>query len=165
MAKKFWIAFPVTFVLIWVLQFILHVWILGGFYATRNDGFLTETLMAARYVWLIIGFIILAFIWTYFYGRFAPEKGPGSGIWHGVAYMIFLYLPWGFINYSTLAISGYCYLWWTIGAIIQGIIVGAVMGAIMREGPERVAEPAMPPPRPTPAPAAKPAPEVEKSEG
>lgn len=164
MGKKFWIAFPITFILIWVLQFILHAGIMGGFYAAKPDGFLPENIMKARWWWLPVGFLILAFIWTYLYSRFAPEKYVGSGIHHGVVYMIFLYVPWGFINYATLDISGYYYLWSTIGAIVQGIILGAIMGFIMKERPAAIPEPVAPPPEPAPAPQTEPTPEAEKAE-
>jgi hypothetical protein len=84
-------------------------------------------------IWLWIGFLILAFIWTYFYSRFASEKNLKTGIIHGVSYMVFLFVPLSFVNYATLVLSGYCYLWWTIGAIVEGVIIGAIMGIIMKE--------------------------------
>ncbi len=133
MSKKFWIAFPVAFILLYALEIILHAGILSGFYASRPDGFLPEVTMQKRMLWLPVGFIIWAFIWTYFYSRFATEKNVRTGIWHGIAYMIFLNVPKSFIDYGTIDISGYCYLWWTIGEVIMGIIIGAVMGAIMKE--------------------------------
>jgi hypothetical protein len=37
------------------------------------------------------------------------------------------------VGYSTQVLSGYCYLWWTIGAVVEGAIIGAVMGIILKE--------------------------------
>lgn len=136
MSKKFWIAFPVSFVLIYVLQFILHVFILKNFYMANPQGFLSDEMMWERMWALAVGFLILAFIWTYFFSRFASEKNVMKGIHHGVSYMLFLYLPTGFINYSTQVISGYCYLWWLIGGLIMGAVVGAVQGVILKEKAE-----------------------------
>jgi hypothetical protein len=128
MSKKFWIAFPVTFILFSLMEFILHTGILNN-----PQGILPGNLMDKRMIWLWIGFLILAFIWTYFYSRFASEKNLKTGIIHGVSYMVFLFVPLSFVNYATLVLSGYCYLWWTIGAIVEGVIIGAIMGIIMKE--------------------------------
>jgi len=49
--------------------------------------------------------------------------------------MIFLNVPKSFIWYASIDISGYCYLWWTIGEVIMGIIIGAVMGAMLKGEP------------------------------
>ena len=136
MSKKFWIAFPVTFVLFWLMQFILHALILNGFYLKNPQGFLSSEMMMERMWALIIGFIILAFIWTYFFSRFASEKNVMKGIHHGVSYMLFLYLPTGFIDYSTQVISGYCYLWWLVGGLVMGAVIGAVQGMILKEKTE-----------------------------
>jgi hypothetical protein len=133
MSKKFWIAFPVTFILFSLMEFILHTGILRNFYLNNPQGILPGNLMDKRMIWLWIGFLILAFIWTYFYSRFASEKNLKTGIIHGVSYMVFLFVPLSFVNYATLVLSGYCYLWWTIGAIVEGVIIGAIMGIIMKE--------------------------------
>jgi len=136
MGKKFWIAFPVTFVLLYVLELVYHAIILSGFYSNHTVGFLPMEVSQSRMWAMPIGFLIWAFIWTYFFHRFATKKDVANGIRHGISYMIFLFVPTSFINYSVLAITGYCYLWWTIGGIIEGAIIGAVMGSIMAEKPE-----------------------------
>lgn len=135
MGKKFWVAFVVTFVLLFFLEFIYNALILGGFYNSHPWGFLPNELQQSRMWAMPIGFLIWAFIWTYFFHRFASKKNVMMGIYHGVSYMIFLFVPLSFINYSVLQISGWCYLWWLVGAVIEGIIIGAVMGAIMKEKP------------------------------
>lgn len=139
MGKKFWIAFPVTFVLLYVLEFILHAWILSGLYQAHPGGFLSDEQMQSRMWALSLGFLLWAYIWTYFFSRFATQKTVGKGIQHGVSYMIFLFVPMGFVNYATLVISGWAFFWWAVGAVIEGIIIGAVMGAIMKETPSQPA--------------------------
>ncbi len=133
MTRKFWIAFPVTFLLLWALEFIYHTGILTGFYASRPDGFLSEQLMQQRMWSMPIGCLVWAFMWTYFFSRFATEKNVMKGIQYGVSFMIFINVPKAFIFYGSVDISGYCYLWWTIGDVVMGIIIGAVMGLIMKE--------------------------------
>jgi hypothetical protein len=136
MSKKFWIAFVVSFVLLYILEFIFHAVILEGFYASRPEGFLSAEKMQERMIWIPVGFLILAFMWTYMFNRFASKKTVMNGICHGVTYMVFLNVPRSFIDYATLDLSGYCYLWWTIGEVVMGIIIGAVMGAILSEKTE-----------------------------
>jgi len=135
MGKKFWIAFPVTFILLYFLEFVLNAIILGDFYNNHREGFLSDEASLPRMWLMAVGFLIWAFLWTYFFHRFATKKNIANGIKHGVSYMIFLFVPLGFINYSILAINGLCYIWWTVGAVIEGVIIGAVMGAIMKEAP------------------------------
>jgi hypothetical protein len=133
MGKKFWIAFVVTFMLLFFLEFVYNALILGSFYNSHPVGFLPNELQQSRMWAMPIGFLIWAFIWTYFFHRFASKKNAMMGIYHGVSYMIFLFVPLSFINYSVQILSGWCYLWWTVGAVIEGIIIGAIMGAIMKE--------------------------------
>jgi len=135
MSRKFWLTVLVSFVLLYAFQFILHALILSGFYASRPDGLLPEAKMQARMIWMPIGFLIWAYLWTYFFHRFASEKNVFKGIQHGVSYMIFLNVPKSFIWYASIDISGYCYLWWSIGEVIMGIIIGAVMGAMLKGEP------------------------------
>ena len=132
MSKKFWLTVLVSFVLLYAFQFILHALILSGFYASRPDGLLPEAKMQARMIWMPIGFLIWAFLWTYLFHRLASEKNITKGIQHGASYMIFLNVPKSFIWYASIDISGYCYLWWTIGEVIMGVIIGAVMGAMLK---------------------------------
>jgi hypothetical protein len=136
MGKKFWIAFPVTFILLYFLEFVYNALILSGFYNNHREGFLSDEVSQTRMGWMAVGFLIWAFLWTYFFHRFATKKNVANGIRHGVSYMIFLFVPLSFINYSVLSISGWCYFWWAVGAIIEGAIIGAVMGAIMKEKTE-----------------------------
>lgn len=133
MGKKFWLSVFVTFVLLYALEFILHVFILSGFYMAHPDGFLREEVMAQRFYWMPVGFLIWAYLWVYFFNRFASEKTVFRGFQHGVAYMIFLNVPKSFIWYASIDISGYSYLYWTIGEVIIGAILGALMGLMMQE--------------------------------
>ncbi len=71
MSKKFWLTVLVSFVLLYAFQFILHALILAGFYASRPDGLLPAAKMQARMIWMPIGFLIWAYLWTYFFHRFA----------------------------------------------------------------------------------------------
>ena len=132
MAKKFWFTFLVTFLLLWFLQFVLHALLLSGFYSAHPEGLLSEEMMMQRSLWLPVGFLIWAFLWTYFFHRFTSKKSLGKGLQHGAAYMLFLFLPSAFINYATLPVNGYCYLWWLLGNLVIGLIIGAVMGVIMK---------------------------------
>ena len=152
MGAKFWIAFVVAFILLYAFAFLLHgVIMMKSYEPFAGKAYLVEDRMADRQIWIPVGLLILAFIWTYFFHRFATEKNLFKGIQHGVSYMIFLYLPSGFINYATLNASGYHYLAWLIGGIVQGIVIGAIMGLIMKEKPE-AAPAAAPEPAPEPPP-------------
>lgn len=132
MSKKFWIAFAVTFVLLYALEFVFHVMILRDFYLSHPQGFLQEGQAGNRMWALTVGMILWAFLWTYFFHRFASVKTVPNGIRHGVAYMIFLFVPQGFINWANEIISGWAFFWWAVGGIVEGAIIGAVMGAIMK---------------------------------
>ena len=131
--KKFWIAMFVTFVMVHVLEMVYHGMILHNFYVNNPQGFLPAALSESRMLWMTVGYLILAFMWTYFFNRFASVKNVAKGIHHGVSYMFFLHVPLAFVTYAVYQISGYVYLYWTLGALVEGAIIGAVMGAIMKE--------------------------------
>jgi hypothetical protein len=143
MDGKFWIAFVVAFILLYAFAFLLHgVVLMKSYEPFAGKAYLEPDRMASRQIWIPVGLLILAFIWTYFFHRFATEKNVLMGIQHGVSYMIFLYLPSAFINYATLNASGYHYLGWLIGGIVQGVVIGAIMGLIMKQKPEAAPVPA-----------------------
>ena len=133
MNKKFWIAVFVTFVMVHLMEMVYHGMILESFYKNNPQGFLPAAMSEARMYWMTVGYLILAFLWTYFFHRFASEKNVVKGIQHGVSYMILLHVPLAFGTYAVYQISGYVYLYWTIGAVVEGAVIGAVMGAIMKE--------------------------------
>ena len=133
MSKNFWLAVIIAFVLLSGMEVLLHGVILDGFYKDNPQGLLPAHMTQARFHWMFVGYLILAFLWTYFFSRFATKKDIYKGIHHGVSYMIFLHVPLSFVCYTQFRISGYIYLWWTIGGIVEGIIIGGIMGAVMRE--------------------------------
>jgi len=133
MGKKFWLSVLVTFVILLVLEKFLHSVILESFYKNNPQGLLPAAMSYSRMKWLIVGYLILAFLWVYFFNRFASKKDLLRGIHHGVSYMIFLHVPLSFVSYAVFNVSGYIYLFWLIGGIFEGVIAGALMGIIMRE--------------------------------
>jgi hypothetical protein len=136
MGKKFWLAFVIAFILMVLLEFILHAGILSGFYRANPQGFLPENIACKRMVWMFIGMLLSAFIWTYLYNRFVPIKDLKTGAEFGVILMIFLNVPGAFLCYSLYVMSGYVYLWGTIGDVIIGAIVGGIMGVVFKPAAE-----------------------------
>jgi len=134
MNKKFWLAFIGSFIALDVLELVWHSMVLSGFYPNHPQGFRGEVNYdPMMYLWMQIGIFLTAFIWVYLYHRFVTEKNVKNGIEVGVILSIFYYVPWGFINYSLYVVSGYVYLWSTVGGVIMGAIIGALMGLILQE--------------------------------
>ena len=134
MNKKFWLAFIASFVGLEILEFVWHSVVLGGFYSKHPLGFRgMENYPPIMYLWMIIGILLIAFIWVYIYNRYVPEKNLKSGIEFGVILSVFYYVPWAFINYSLYIVSGYVHLMSTIGGILMGAIIGALMGWMLQE--------------------------------
>jgi hypothetical protein len=132
MSKKFWIAFAVTFVLFYALEFVLHGVCLKGLYQAHPEGFLMQGEAQSRMWALTLGVLLWAYLWTYFFHRFATKKTVANGIRHGMSYMIFILVPTGLTNWANEVIYGGIFFWWAVGGIVQGAIVGAVMGAILK---------------------------------
>jgi hypothetical protein len=133
MGKKFWLSVLSTFIIVHLLEVFLHGVILDSFYKNNPQGLLPVELSQQRMIWITIGYLILAFLWVYFFNRFASKKDLWRGIHHGVSYMIFLHVPLSFVSYAVFNVSGYIYLFWLIGGIVEGVMAGALMGIIMRE--------------------------------
>ena len=133
MNKKFWLTFIASFVGLYLLEFVWHSIVLGGFYLKHPKGFRgMENYDPMMFLWMAVGIFITALIWVYLYNRFVPDKNVRSGIEFGVILSVFYYVPWAFINYSLYVVSGYVHLMSTIGGILMGAIIGALMGAMLK---------------------------------
>ena len=81
MGAKFWIAFVVAFILLYAFAGLLHgVILMKSYEPFAGKAYLEEARMEARSHWIPVGFLIMAFIWTYFFHRFATEKNLLKGI-------------------------------------------------------------------------------------
>jgi len=132
MGKKFWLGFIVSCVLLVILQYVYHAFILSGFYLTHTPGFRPEEYCNRFMFWIYVAMALHAFIWTYLYNRYVPVKNLRSGAEFGVILMIFFYVPTGFYNYSLYIMSGYVYLWCLVGGLVMGAVIGGVMGTLMK---------------------------------
>ena len=132
MSKNFWLAVLTAFILLAGMEVLLHGVILDGFYKANPQGLLPAEMTKARYHWMFVGYLILAYLWTYFFNRLASKKDIIRGIQHGISYMIFLHVPLSFVTYTVFNISGYIYLWWTLGGVVEGVVIGGIMGVILK---------------------------------
>jgi len=133
MPKKFLPAFVVTFVLYFLMEWILHGQLLMGIYAGASQLMLPQSMMMSRMVWMLLGYLILAFCWVYFFGKFSTKKDIAKGIVWGLSLMMFLKVPEALISYSVMTLSGWAYLWNIVGGVVEGAVIGAIMGMLMRE--------------------------------
>jgi hypothetical protein len=130
---KFWLSVLIAFLLLQGIEMLLHGIFLDGLYKENPQGFLPKAMSDARMPWLFIGYLLLAFIWTYLFNRFVGKKDLISGLEFGLILMVFYRVPQSLIWYSLIPVTGYCHLYGLIGNLVEGVIIGAIMGTILKE--------------------------------
>jgi hypothetical protein len=94
MDRKFWISAVVAFVLLTVLAFIVHSYLLAADYAKLSNIMRPEADINARLIYILLAHVsaALAMTWIYVEGR---EDKPwlGQGIRYGIAVVMLAVVP------------------------------------------------------------------------
>lgn len=133
MFRKFWQAFIVTFILLFMCEWFLHNRLMMGIYAGAQSIILPQEMMLSRMMWMMLGYFFLAIFWTYLFMRFCIVKNWVKGALWGLGIVIFYKVPNALIWYAILPLSGWAHLWNITGGIIEGIVIGVVMGIMLQE--------------------------------
>jgi hypothetical protein len=125
------IATVVVFVIWEVLDYVIHVVILGGAYKDTASLWRPEGEMK---MWLMYGVVLVAaYAFVMIYDRLLKAKGirPGLsfGLWFGLATGISM----GYGTYAVMPIPYSMAATWFWGAIVQGALGGIALGVILKE--------------------------------
>ena len=133
MFKRAIIAIVAGFILISILDYLIHGVILSSAYQTTPDLWrpMGEFKMGLMYV---VGFLHMAgFVFIYWY--LARTKGLATGLAYGLLYGLTTGLSMGFGTYTHTPITLQIAWVWFLGRSVEMLLVGGLVGAIMgRDG-------------------------------
>lgn len=132
--KKFWITLIAVFVVMEILNYLIHGVMLAGTYASEplKSLFRSKEEMDGL-MWIMI---LMDAIWAYFFCFFFAKGYENKGIGEGLRYGLYIGLFWSLIYaYSSYAIYPLTYgivLQWFIYGLIVSLILGVVASLLYK---------------------------------
>jgi hypothetical protein len=130
--KRYVISSIVVFVVLEILNYIIHVLILKGPYEATSDLWRAADEMKSN-MWIGgIGDLVWSFLFVYIFSKGYEAKGWLEGLRYGVIIGLFLYIPMALGSYTVMPIPFSLSVYWFICGLIQITIVGIVAALIYR---------------------------------
>ncbi len=131
MFKKYLISVIVVFVLIAILDWLIHSFILMSLYEETPN--LWRPMEEMKFVLgYIVGFLSIVFF-NYLYYRLVKDKTPLNGLYYGLIIGIMYGLGMGYGTYSFMPIPYMLALGWFLASVIEFTLAGWILGLIVRE--------------------------------
>ncbi len=128
--QRYLIGSIVVFIFIFLAEWIFHGLIMNSFYDQAKQLMRPETGSAACIIWMIIGFLLMAFGFCFIFTKGYENKGIGEGIRFGLYVAITFSVSASLIGYSVYPYPVSWVIGWIIGepiiAIISGILIAAI---------------------------------------
>jgi len=126
--KKFWITFVVVFVVMEVLNFLVHGVILAGTYAAEplKSIFRPHEQMESMMwiMWLMD--LVYTYFFCFFFAKGYENKGIGEGLRYGLYIGLFFNLVFAYSSYAIYPLPYGIVLQW----FIYGLIISLIMGVV-----------------------------------
>ena len=130
--KKYVIGSIVVFVVMFVLEYVLHEIILIGQYEATQHIYRTKEAMGQYMPAMILAYIMMSFGFCYIFIQGYKGKGCVEGIRYGLLIGFAFVVPSALINYTVFPMSGWIMLGHFIGFPIETMILGAVIATIYK---------------------------------
>jgi hypothetical protein len=130
--KKFFIAFVVTWIWIFVFGFIFHAKIMHPYYLEISTMLRPEADFNSHFPLLVVGQGVIAFFFTMIFVR---GFGSGGGTAGGFRYGILLALLWcgaNLIDYAVEPLTTTILIAWCIGVVIEFAVAGVIVGMLYK---------------------------------
>ncbi len=130
--KRFFIAFVVVFVLLELLNYILHGVLLMSEYEAMAKVFRPiEEMNSIMWLMYVVD-IVWAFFFVFFFVKGYEERGIMEGIRYGIYVGLFISFVAAYAQYVIYPISHSVTLQWFLYGILQMIILGIATALIYR---------------------------------
>ena len=130
--KNYVIGSFVVFVVMFILEFLFHGYILQGSYEAIKHILRPETAMTTYLPAMILGYLIYAFGFCFIFLKGYEGKGIGEGVRFGLYIGVFFGISFSLIEYAVFPLTGWIMLAYFIGYPIINMIIGAVFAAIYK---------------------------------
>src|SRR6266852_65690 len=132
--KKFFIAFVVTWIFVFIYEFIFHVKIMHNYYLETSTLWRPEADFNSHFPLLVLGQGVIAFFFTMIFVRgFGSGGGTAGGFRYGILLGL-LVAGANLIRYAVEPLTTTILIGWSCGEIIEFAISGAIVGALYKPG-------------------------------
>ena len=136
MGARFWISGVVMFVVLMMGGFLIHGTILHPDYATLPNLMRPEADAQARFHWMIIAHLVMAFAYTWIYrkGREPGRPWLGQGLRFGAALACAFAIPMYLIYYVVQPWPEAMVVKQVALEVVMALVTGLVLAAVNRDG-------------------------------
>ena len=130
MNKKLWVGFIAVFIVMMVLNFIIHQVLLGSLYRSPAMAGLMRP-EAESMLWIhIVTAAIVSFFFTLIYAKGNEGKGIGEGVRYGFYIGVLMSIPMAYDTYAEMPIPYALALQWFLYGVIQYILMGVTVAMV-----------------------------------
>ncbi len=132
--KNFWIAFIVVFIVLEIMNYIIHAVILGSTYAMENvaKAFRTmEDMQSKMWVMYIVD-LVWSFFFVFLFVKGYENKGVMEGVRYGIYIGLFVQFVAAYAQYVVYPLEYSLTFQWFIYGFIESIILGIVTALIYK---------------------------------
>jgi hypothetical protein len=130
--KKYLLASLAVFIVVSVLDFVIHGMLLKGVYESTASLWRPMEEMNMGLMYLVTALVSLAFTAIYVYHVKGGSASAGAKF--GLVYGLATGISMGFGSYMYMPIP-YSLAWgWFLACVVEGVVAGAVAGAIAKNG-------------------------------
>ena len=128
--KKVLLGFVVVFVVLVLLDLLVHSVLLAGAYESMQNVWRPD--MAQKMWILYIVKLFVAFFFSFIFSKGYENKGIMEGVRYGFYMGLLLAVPYAYGSYASFAIPYSVALQWFIYALIEYIIAGVALALVFR---------------------------------
>ena len=130
-ARYVWGSIAV-FVYIFFIEWIFHGLIMKAAYSEHMELLRPESEATAYFIWMLLGFLILAFGFCFIFVKGYEGKGCAEGMRFGFYVALAFSVPTSLINYAVFPLPGNWIIAWLIGYPIIFMFAGAIIATIYK---------------------------------
>ncbi|MDA0986893.1 MAG: hypothetical protein O3A55_04755 [Bacteroidetes bacterium] len=128
MDKKFWLAVLVTFILLGLMEPIVHAFFLANDWG--SDSIKAITRAEYKFIVFYVAYAFMAFGLTFIYSKGHENLGVAEGIRFGFYMSLISFLPVAYFTYALFPITYGLTLKWYLAGMIELLIIGIVLNKL-----------------------------------
>lgn len=126
MNKKFWLGFVAVFVLTYLFNWVVNMYLMMADYQQTAPLWRTEMKLNV----IVVVDLFFAFFFTFIFSKGYQGKGWIEGLRYGVYVGLMMNVSGAYMTYATMPIPYALALKWFLYRTVQYMIYGAVLGLI-----------------------------------
>ncbi|HWR81899.1 MAG TPA: hypothetical protein VN285_01205 [Candidatus Deferrimicrobium sp.] len=130
--KRYVLCALVVWVLIFVMEYLLHAVLLAGQYEQIRHILRPEESAGAFFFWVLLAELILAFGMTYIFIKGYENRGLGEGFRFGLLVGVTFSVSTSLVNYAVFPLPASLTAAYVIGYPVEMIVAGLAMAALYK---------------------------------